>query len=186
MSIQFLIFLITGFLVYDTYHDGKYSEKILNGKKYFKMITIGFIGLSLLVLIKKHPTDGRSMLEHATQLIKYMPIKKGTKDVITPIFDFTRATQRAGGISGAPKTPQMRRMLNSGRNGTKRSVSETKKKYVASRQNWKCKECNNQLDATFEVDHLIELRDGGSNHVSNLRALCRNCHGQKTMMHNLL
>jgi hypothetical protein len=185
MNIQTLIFAITGFLVYDTYHDGKYSEKIMSGKKYFKMVMVGFIGLSLLILIKKHPMDGRSMLEHATQMIKYMPIQKGTKDVITPIFDFTRATQRAGGILGTPETPQMRRMMNSGKSGTKRSVSETKKKYVAARQNWKCQDCGNQLDATFEVDHKIELRDGGSNHVSNLNAKCRNCHGQKTMMHNL-
>jgi hypothetical protein len=185
MKIQFIIFSITAFLIYDTYHDGKYSEKILSGKKYFKMTMMGFIGLSLLIMIKKHPLDSKSMLEHATQMIRYMPIKKGTKDVLSPIFDFTKATQRVGGMMGSHETPQMRRMMNSGRTGTKRSVSETKKKYVASKQNWKCNECGNQLDATFEVDHIMELQDGGSNHVSNLRALCRNCHGQKTMMHNL-
>jgi len=182
MKIQFFIFAITIFLIYDTYHDGKYSEKIMSGKKYMKMVMVGFIGLSLCILIRKHPNDGRSMLEHATQLIKYMPIKKGTKDVITPIFDFTKAAN--GGYSAA-ETPQMRRMMNSGRTSTKRSVSETKKKYVASRQGWKCQDCNNQLDATFEVDHLVELQHGGTNHVSNLRALCRNCHGKKTMLSNL-
>jgi len=182
MKIQFFIFAITIFLIYDTYHDGKYSEKIMSGKKYMKMAMVGFIGLSLCILIRKHPNDGRSMLEHATQLIKYMPIKKGTKDVITPIFDFTKAAN--GGYSAA-ETPQMRRMMNSGRTSTKRSVSETKKKYVASRQGWKCQDCNNQLDATFEVDHLVELQHGGTNHVSNLRALCRNCHGKKTMLSNL-
>ena len=185
MKIQFIIFSITAFLIYDTYHDGKYSEKILSGKKYFKMLMMGFVGLSLLIMIKKHPIDGRSMLEHATQMIKYMPIKKGTKDVITPIFDFTKASQRVGGMMGAPETPQLRRMMNSGRTGTKRSVSETKKKYVASKQNWKCNECKNQLDATFEVDHVLDLQYGGSNHVSNLVALCRNCHGHKTMMNHL-
>lgn len=182
MKIQFFIFAITLFLIYDTYHDGKYSEKLMNGKKYMKMAMVGFIGLSLCILIRKHPNDGRSMLEHATQLIKYMPIKKGTKDVITPIFDFTKA---ANGGYRAAETPQMRRMMNSGRSSTKRSVSETKKKYVASRQGWKCQDCNNQLDATFEVDHLVELQHGGTNHVSNLRALCRNCHGKKTMLSNL-
>ena len=182
MKIQFFIFAITIFLIYDTYHDGKYSEKLMNGKKYMKMAMVGFIGLSLCILIRKHPNDGRSMLEHATQLIKYMPIKKGTKDVITPIFDFTKA---ANGGYRAAETPQMRRMMNSGKTSTKRSVSETKKKYVASRQGWKCQDCSNQLDATFEVDHLVELQHGGTNHVSNLRALCRNCHGKKTMLSNL-
>jgi len=82
-------------------------------------------------------------------------------------------------------TPQMKRMLNSGGSSTKRSVSETKKKYIAAQQNWKCKHCNSQLDATFEIDHRIELQHGGSNHVTNLEALCRNCHGKKTMVSNL-
>jgi hypothetical protein len=183
MKIQFIIFTITIFLIYDTYYDGKYSQKILSGKKYMKMAMVGFSGLSLCILIRKHPSDGRSMLQHATELIKYMPIKKGTKDVITPIFDFTKATN--GGYMAATESPQMRRMMNSGKKGTKRSVSETKKKYVASKQNWKCKGCGNQLDATFEVDHVMELQHGGSNHVSNLEAVCRNCHGQKTMLNYL-
>ena len=76
-------------------------------------------------------------------------------------------------------------MMNSGMNTSKRSVSETKKKYVASSQSWKCGYCNNQLDASFEVDHKIDLQDGGSNHVDNLIACCRNCHGKKTMSRNL-
>ena len=76
-------------------------------------------------------------------------------------------------------------MLNSGRSATKRSVSETKKKYVASQQDWKCKHCKCKLPAWFEVDHVIRLEYGGSNNVDNLVALCRNCHGKKTAMENL-
>jgi 5-methylcytosine-specific restriction endonuclease McrA len=68
---------------------------------------------------------------------------------------------------------------------TKRSVSETKKKFVASRQGWKCGECQDQLNAWFEVDHKIRLEHGGSNHVDNLVALCRECHGKKTTIENL-
>ena len=68
---------------------------------------------------------------------------------------------------------------------TKRSVSETKKKYVAANQSWSCKDCNQQLEATFEVNHIVPLEDGGSNHINNLEALCRNCHGKKTMIRNL-
>ena len=67
----------------------------------------------------------------------------------------------------------------------KNKLLETKKKYVAAQQDWKCKHCGTQLTATFEVDHKIELQHGGSNHVTNLEALCRNCHGNKTMMTNL-
>ena len=58
-------------------------------------------------------------------------------------------------------------------------VSGTKKKYIAAQQGWKCKHCNSQLDAWYEVDHIIRLEHGGSNHVTNLVALCRNCHGKK-------
>ena len=75
--------------------------------------------------------------------------------------------------------------LNSGKKGTKRSVSETKKKFVASRQQWNCNDCNQQLNAWFEVDHVIRLEHGGSNHIDNLVALCRECHGKKTTIENL-
>jgi hypothetical protein len=68
---------------------------------------------------------------------------------------------------------------------TKRSVSETKKKFVAARQGWICEHCNKQLPAWFEVDHKIRLEYGGSNHIDNLVALCRDCHGAKTAMENL-
>lgn len=62
-----------------------------------------------------------------------------------------------------------------------RNVSESKKKYIASNQKWKCKSCNNLLDATYEIDHKIPLYKGGTNDVNNLEALCRNCHGKKTL-----
>jgi len=76
-------------------------------------------------------------------------------------------------------------ILNSGKMATKRCVSETKKKYVASNQHWKCGECNSQLNAWFEVDHKIRLEHGGGNDVNNLIALCRECHGKKTSMENM-
>ena len=118
-----------------------------------------------------------------------MPIDKETSDLISPIFDFTNATgtisnlQYGGGEIN--QTPQMKRMLNSGGTSSKRSVSETKKKYVASQQNWCCGNCKEQLKATFEVDHKIDLQYGGTNHINNLVALCVECHKTKTMQSNL-
>ena len=70
-------------------------------------------------------------------------------------------------------------------NSTKRCVSETKKKYVAAQQGWKCGRCQQQLPAWFEVDHTVRLEHGGTNHVDNLVALCRDCHGEKTALENL-
>jgi 5-methylcytosine-specific restriction endonuclease McrA len=63
---------------------------------------------------------------------------------------------------------------------TKRNVSETKKKYVASSQDWKCGNCHQQLDHTYEIDHRLRLQYGGSNDINNLVALCPNCHRKKT------
>jgi hypothetical protein len=67
----------------------------------------------------------------------------------------------------------------------KRNVSSLTKKMVASNQAWKCGSCNQVLDYTYEIDHHIPLFKGGSNEVSNLIALCRNCHGKKTLLENI-
>lgn len=67
----------------------------------------------------------------------------------------------------------------------KRKVSATAKKYVAANQKWLCNMCNNLLDASYEVDHIKPLYKGGGNEVSNLQALCRNCHGNKTIYDKL-
>ena len=78
------------------------------------------------------------------------------------------------------KAPKHKNILKNNR--INRNVSESKKKYVAANQEWKCKKCNQVLDATYEVDHVIPLYKGGDNDVSNLEALCRNCHGKKTLL----
>tara|TARA_B110000967_G_C18723796_1_gene479016 strand:- start:105 stop:614 length:510 start_codon:yes stop_codon:yes gene_type:complete len=67
----------------------------------------------------------------------------------------------------------------------KRKVSATAKKYVAANQKWLCNMCNNLLDASYEVDHIKPLYKGGDNEVGNLQALCRNCHGNKTIYDSL-
>jgi hypothetical protein len=129
----------------------------------------------------------------SNEYIKYLPVDRNTTNMITPILDFTTKStytpdQYSGGynfpITSMPTTGE-ERILNSGKKATKRSVSETKKKFVAARQNWRCENCTKQLPAWFEVDHKVRLEYGGSNHVDNLRALCRDCHGEKTAIENL-
>ena len=175
-----LIFGITAFFIYNTYHDGIYLKKIMSYKKYYTMIMWGFLGLSLYLFTTKYPTHTREMVGYANQFVKYMPIDKQSLDLLNPILDMT-----TNNVSYNLPAPSYKRMMNSGKMSNNRSVSETKKKYVASQQNWRCLECNDQLQAWFEVDHKVRLENGGSNHISNLRALCRNCHGKKTAMENM-
>ena len=190
MKINLIIFLITAFLVANTYYDGKFTEFILKGKKYYKMATFAFVGLSIYIYINKNPTETKNLVTHAADLIKYMPIDSNTSDLITPLFDFTNARDKINKMGQQSNvninvTPQMKRMIHSGGNASKRCVSETKKKYVAAQQGWKCNNCGNQLNHTFQVDHKIDLQYGGSNEVSNLAALCNNCHALKTSSNNL-
>lgn len=63
----------------------------------------------------------------------------------------------------------------------KRNLNNNIKKYVAANQKWKCNSCNNLLDASYEIDHIIPLYKNGTNNINNLQALCRNCHGNKTI-----
>jgi hypothetical protein len=179
MRFEIFIFGITSFLIYNTYHDGKYTKMMMTWKKYYQMAFFAVIGIGIYVLMKRNPTQGKNMLVCANNMIKYMPINKSSMDLFSPIIDLTSNYQPNGQTGGE------QRILNSGKMATKRCVSETKKKYVASNQHWKCGECNSQLNAWFEVDHKIRLEHGGGNDVNNLIALCRDCHGKKTSMENM-
>ena len=193
MRLEVFIIGITAFFIYNAYNDGKYLKMLLTFKKYYQMIFFALIGVSVYLLLKKNPAGGRNMLLYANNVVKYMPIDKSAMDMITPIFDFTsRANEERGSFMESfndinpAQYPGEKRMLNSGKgNATKRSVSETKKKYVAAQQDWKCGDCNTKLDHTFEIDHKVRLEYGGGNDVQNLIALCRNCHGKKTAMENM-
>jgi hypothetical protein len=239
IKLEYIVFIITAVLIANTYYDGRLIRMFQTNQKFIKMATFGFVGLSLFLFLKKNPENSRQLLFHANDIIKYMPISKGTADMITPFFDFTNnksflnndvnmlpqhqammssytATGGGGGggggganmtgnarnvdteltggrggggggtrpiaSGGGTTSAAERKLLNSGKGSSKRSVSETKKKYVAAQQGWKCGDCQRQLPAWFEVDHVIALEHGGSNHVGNLVALCRDCHGKKTAM----
>ncbi len=179
MKTGFLIFAVTAFFLADAYNDGKYIQKLKSWKKYYKMGAIILAGVSAYAFLRKNPEGTRGLLSDASQLLKFVPVDKETASFVKPLLD------SAG--SAAPVAPAARRVATSGGGPgtTRRSVSETKKKYVAAQQGWKCGECKQPLPAWFEVDHQVRLDAGGSNHVSNLVAMCRDCHGKKTAMENM-
>ena len=204
MRIEIILFLITAFLVANVYTDGKYYKLLLSWKKYYQMAAIVLGAFVLYWLLKKNPKRAGDMIRTSNEYLKYLPIDHNTSSFISPILDFTA---KQSYVSENPQTPVLnllspghalspgptyveKRILQSGGvtpavQKTKRSVSETKKKFVASKQNWKCGDCGEQLSAWFEVDHKVRLEYGGSNHIDNLVALCRECHGKKTTIENL-
>ena len=199
MRLEIIIFGITGFLLYNAYYDGKYTKMLLAYKKYYKMALIGFLALCFYIMIKRNPLQTKNMLLYTNNMIKYMPIDKSSMDMISPIFDLSTKSrsfmerfnseftglQNPGYNYDPMLVAQQQRNMLSGPKPVKRAVSETKKKYVASMQDWKCGQCNKKLTHTFEVDHKIRLEHGGGNDVTNLVALCRECHGEKTAMENM-
>ena len=192
MRIEIWILLITAFLIYNAYNDGKYTKMLLSYKKYYTMAFYAILGIGIYLLFKRNPDQGKNMLQYANNVVKYMPIDKSSMELFSPIFDFTSKNDSTFMETYYNIDPQSQqnyrseqRILQSGKTGTKRSVSETKKKYVAANQDWKCGHCQTQLDHTFEIDHKIRLEYGGDNDVQNLIALCRNCHGKKTASENM-
>ena len=195
MKTEFIIIIITAGIIYNIYTDGKYSKWYYIWKKEIQMGIVGLIGLSLYLVFKRNPAQCKNILLHANNVVKYLPVDKSTMGMISPILDFTSSNKipfmdevnsRMNPQHQYNFTPSNMNMTqDSPVKATKRSVSETKKKYVASIQNWKCGECQTQLNAWFEVDHKVRLEYGGSNEVNNLVALCRECHGKKTAMENM-
>ena len=195
MRIELVILLITGLVIANMYTEGKYLKIALSWKKYYKMIGVAFVGLALCWLFRKNPEHARTILNNSNEYIKYLPVDKNVTGIMAPLLNFSSNSQYVDGgrtIGGGTSDvqPQYKNRLfesgkASGQKATKRSVSETKKKFVAARQNWHCGDCKNQLSAWFEVDHTVRLENGGSNHIDNLVALCRECHGKKTAIENL-
>lgn len=197
MRFEIIILLIAGFIIANIYTEGKVLKTALSWKKYYQMAGVALGAIMIYWLIKKNPANAKNIIMSSNEYIKYLPVDKNASSILSPILDFTAKhaytqDQYSGGynnpIMAMPvmkEDPYVQRISNSGKKSTKRSVSETKKKFVAARQGWKCEKCTKQLPAWFEVDHVIRLEHGGSNHIDNLVALCRDCHGEKTAIENL-
>jgi 5-methylcytosine-specific restriction endonuclease McrA len=209
MRWELLLFLVAGIIMSNIYTDGKVLKQLFSWKKYYQMIGVFIGACAIFWLFKKDPYRASKIIQHSNEYLKYLPIDKDTSSIISPILDFTSKHPyldnipqgNSGNTSSGnqysmlnmfrtnpmdpPTSYQKERLMSSGKKATKRSVSETKKKFVASNQNWKCGDCQEQLSAWYEIDHKTRLEYGGSNDINNLVALCRECHGRKTTIENL-
>lgn len=71
--------------------------------------------------------------------------------------------------------------------GQRKFLTSSRRNEIAHRQEWKCAgPCKQLLPPTWCMDHIVPLRSGGSNELSNFQALCANCHALKTLKENQL
>lgn len=69
---------------------------------------------------------------------------------------------------------------------TKRSLSKKHRWEIAWAQQYKCNICKQLLHPkAMDIDHIIELAQGGEDTVQNCQALCSNCHAKKTRGANI-
>jgi 5-methylcytosine-specific restriction endonuclease McrA len=59
------------------------------------------------------------------------------------------------------------------------------KRAVAARAGWRCASCNELLDETYEIDHVVPLACGGADSVDNMVARHAACHKKKTLQEEM-
>jgi|688.fasta_scaffold05266_14 hypothetical protein len=194
MRIEILLFIVAGLIIANIYTDGKYLKLLMTYKKYYQIAGVVVGALFLYWLVKKNPASTKELILSSNEYIKYLPVDKNMTSFIEPLIDFTTKQSYVNDgyeqpILAMGTKPPIRSPKPQTTGGAeikfKRSVSESKKKYIAAKQGWKCRECSEILPATYEVDHIIRLQNGGSNEIDNLQALCPSCHRNKTMMESL-
>lgn len=88
--------------------------------------------------------------------------KKSKDDILGSNFDIGIGTKK-------PQKPK------------REPVTKSQKNEVLAIQKNKCAKCNKQLDMrATHFDHIKEVYKGGKSVISNLQALCANCHSIKT------
>ena len=177
MNIKLYIVIIAAILIYNIYYDNDITKYFKYYKKYSKILLIVIFTFGSLTIINKSPKMSYENVKTFKSFVNAMPIDKNSKMFMSPFLESNNINLK--------EYSNIEKIKTSGKKATKRSVSETKKKYVASKQNWKCFNCEKTLTHTFEIDHVIRLENGGTNEVSNLVAYCRECHGEKTAMENM-
>ena len=181
-----LVVLICGAIVWDIVSGGKVQRRLVDIQKYGKAGIALVVGLGVLLMVNKPGNSKADIMQTASDIVSVMPASATTRLMKGGIGFMS---QTGGSSSSATAWTGQSAPLGQAapieRRTKARSVSEARKKAVAASQGWKCSACNNVLSATYEVDHIIELQDGGSNEVDNLTAMCRNCHGDKTLRERL-
>ena len=84
-------------------------------------------------------------------------------------------------VAGEPQAAPSLGPPNKSAPVARKRLTPLQKKKVGALAHWRCQLCKKELDHTYEVDHIRPVSQGGTNEFSNLRALCRGCHGRISM-----
>ena len=139
----------------------------------------------LVVLWIAYEVFGRNAIEIIQSYMVYIRIAGGIAVIGFLYWHVTKNPENLQDTLGFAKHLMLPSATGRYTSTEKRSVTNLMKKKVAADQQWKCGGCGETLDESYEVDHKLALYKGGSNDAANLVALCRNCHGKKTMAERL-
>jgi hypothetical protein len=144
--------------------------------------------LTVYYILKYNPAKAKQIICSSDEYLKYMPIDK--TQVVLFLLYWISPKQKWGELEGENRTvlgfDTTASHHRRGRTQTTPRLNgrcPKRRKVRGVRQQWHCGNCNNILN--HEIDHIISLNNGGSNHVDNLVALCPACHREKTAMENM-
>lgn len=163
MKLQILFVTILALVIF---YDGYLKGPISKIYEYGKIASGALVIIYLIYSYIQKPADFYTALDFAKSYLLHN--EGGTLNNINRILE-----------------GKMRKESDIKQGKQERNVTQLMKKQVAAKQGWHCGHCKNVLDASYEVDHILALYKGGSNDESNLVALCRNCHGKKTVNERL-
>ena len=188
-----LLFGAAALAIANVYYDNKLFSAALAHRKYLHMAAIAGAASVVYYLLTHMPAYANKIIASTHECLKYIPVYSSIAKTgsglglglgsglgqnarsLAPEPAFAKAV-----FGAAPNQGRDGRDGRDGKAPCKRSVSETKKKFVASSQAWHCGECKQLLNHTFEIDHRVALTHGGTNDTHNLVALCPLCHREKT------
>jgi len=150
-------------------------------------LTFGF----LLLIWIGYEIFGRPALSAFAYLADWSSTIRIVSGICVLVYLYWQAKENPSGLADTLEVAKQL-MIHTGQTNhnseptkEKRNVTNLMKKTVAANQKWSCAHCNEMLDSSYEVDHKLALFNGGTNDMDNLVALCRNCHGKKTMNERL-
>ena len=162
------------------YHKNKTTNKVLLSKlnTFYNDFKNGFADLKKPYSMTSHKSQGSTF-----------------ENIIVPVYDFYKKEHKDANqlfyvaISRASKKIVFVDGICNFNKSTKRVLFTEEERYlIASSQNWNCNICETELtDAKFEIDHIYRLgyvddkgKVKGNNDLSNLQAICKTCHKEKT------